>query len=208
MSAGPYRPRPSRYTLPRSISHRNASEMTFDARPFTQKPCHSRASIKSAMVDGPCNHSSQVSTYRSSIPRRHTGGAMVAPSHGGTPRALQCVHKQVVAERRANSHSLSQGLGRRTRCAPIHRSAPITSRGKAGKQPLNFPGAGKAHAMRTHPPQRANHLSRKGRQTSTRLPHGDACDYAIESTIPSRMSCSLTTNSEMPAREPNSRANS
>lgn len=86
--------------------------------------------------------------------------------------------------------------------------AQASCRGKAGGQPVDFPGSGETHAMRTHPPQRANHLSRKGGQTSTRLPHGDACDYAIESTIPSRMSCSLTTNSEMPAREPNSRANS
>lgn len=133
---------------------------------------------------------------------------MMAPSHGGAARALQCVHKQVVAERRADSQSTFQGLVKRTRCAPIRRWASTICRGKAGKQTLTFQGAGKAHAMRNHPPQRANHLSRKGGQTSTRLPHGDACDYAIESTIPSRMSCSLTTNSEMPAREPNSRANS
>ena len=75
---------------------------------------------------------------------------MVAPSHGGTAGALQCVHKQVVAERRADIHSTFQGLVRRIRCPPTRSHAPITCRGKAGRHPLDFPGSGEAHQIPAH----------------------------------------------------------
>ncbi|OBH38908.1 hypothetical protein A5684_08150 [Mycobacterium intracellulare] len=53
MHPGPYRPRPSRRTRPRSISQRSASETTFDGLPRTEKRCHVKASINSATVAGP-----------------------------------------------------------------------------------------------------------------------------------------------------------
>jgi hypothetical protein len=156
-------------------------------------------------------------TVQPQLPGQHIPKLDSAEAHGrghdGTVAwwypARTSVCAQASCRGKAGGQTLPfPGAGKAHAMRTIRRSAPITCRGKAGKLPLTFPGAGKAHAMRNHPPQRANHLSRKGGQTSTRLPHGDACDYAIESTIPSRMSCSLTTNSEMPAREPNSRANS
>lgn len=176
MSAGPYRPRPSRYTLPRSISHRNASD---DFR------C-SALYAKAMPLKGVHQVGDGRRTVQPQLPGQHIPKLDSAEAHG-----------------RGHGGTVAWWYPARTSVC-----AQASCRGKAGKQPHTFPGAGKAHAMRNHPPQRANHLSRKGGQTSTRLPHGDACDYAIESTIPSRMSCSLTTNSEMPAREPNSRANS
>jgi hypothetical protein len=68
---------------PYPISQRRASEMDFDARPATAKPCQATASASSEMLAGPWFNKCIVTTYRSSIPRSCIVSSITGPSHAG-----------------------------------------------------------------------------------------------------------------------------
>jgi hypothetical protein len=94
-----------------AVSH--LSEMYFDARPATAKPCQANASASSEMLAGPWFNKCIVTTYRSSIPRRCVASSITGPSHAGLTAPAVAPHLSLRGGHIGTGNSAGYGCDRR-----------------------------------------------------------------------------------------------